>query len=170
VWSEVFVDVALDNKESFNTYEANVNGGGNPLVSGYDRAHRLGLSLMAELPAEVMLSLITTAESGFHYNITATTEDPRARESDRAPWNIRSDLRFSRGIAVAGQKIGAFLEVRNLLNRENILTWDNHNIPSTTIWEENQDPTGDLNRAFTKQSQAIYDSPRLVSLGLTIDF
>ena len=163
-------DVALDNKESFNTYEANVNGGGNPLVSGYDRAHRLGLSLMAELPAEVMLSLITTAESGFHYNITATTEDPRARESDRAPWNIRSDLRFSRGIAVAGQKIGAFLEVRNLLDRENILTWDNHNIPSTTKWEEDQDPTGDLNRAFTKQSQAIYDSPRLVSLGLTIDF
>jgi len=162
--------VALDNKESFNTYEANVNGGGNPLVSGYDRAHRLGLSLMAELPGEVMLSLITTAESGFHYNITATTEDPRARESDRAPWNIRSDLRFSRGIAVAGQKIGAFLEVRNLLDRENILTWDNHNIPSTTIWEEDQDPTGDLNRAFTKQSQAIYDSPRLVSLGLTVDF
>lgn len=163
-------DVALANKEAFNTYEANVNGGGNPLVSGYDRAHRLGLSLMAELPAEVMLSLITTAESGFHYNITATTDDPRARESDRAPWNMRSDLRFSRSFPVAGQSIGGFLEVRNLFDRKNILTWDNRNIPSTAKWEEEQDPTGDLNRGFTAQSQAIYDTPRMVNLGFTIDF
>ena len=163
-------DVALDNKEAFNTYEGNVNGGGNPLVSGYDRAHRLGLSLMAELPAEVMLSLITTAESGFHYNITATTDDPRARESDRAPWNMRSDLRFSRSFPVVGQSVGAFLEVRNLLGRENILTFDNRNIPSRAKWEEDQDPTGDLNRGFTQEGQAIYDIPRMVNLGFTVDF
>ena len=161
---------ALDNKESYNTYEANVYGGGNPLVSGYDRAHRIGLTVLAALPAEVELALITTAESGFNFNITATTEDPRARETDRAPWNMRMDMRLNRGFSLGGYELGGFFEVRNLMNRENILTYDNRNVPSVTKWEEDGDPTGDLNRAFTRESQAIYDIPRMANLGITVDF
>ena len=164
------LQTALDNKERFNTYEANINGGGNPLVSGYDRGHRIGITLLAELPAQIGLTLISTAESGFNYNVTATTEDPRERESRRAPWNMRTDLRFNRGFEIAGYELGGFLEVRNLLDRENILTWDNRNIPSTTKWEEKEDPTGDLNRAFTAQSQPIYDIPRMANIGVTVDF
>jgi hypothetical protein len=147
-----------------------VNGGGNPLVSGYDRAHRIGFTLLATLPADVGLSVISTAESGFNFNITATGDDPRARETGRAPWNMRTDMRLDRGFAVAGYELGAFFEVRNLLSRDNILTWDNRNVPSTAKWEEDQDPTGDLNRAFTKESQAIYDIPRMANLGITVDF
>jgi hypothetical protein len=164
------LDTALENKESFNTYQANVNGGGNPLVSGFDRAHRIGLTLLASLPAKVGLALITTAESGFNYNITATTNDPRERESARAPWNVRTDMRLNRGFKLGGYELGGFFEVRNLLDRENILTFDNRNIPSTTKWEEDEDPTGDLNRAFTAQSQAIYDIPRMANIGITVDF
>ena len=164
------LNTALENKESFNTSQANVNGGGNPLVSGYDRAHRIGLTVLATLPADIGLSVISTAESGFNYNITATGDDPRARETGRAPWNMRTDMRLDRGFAVAGYELGAFFEVRNLLSRKNILTWDNRNVPSTAKWEEDQDPTGDLNRAFTKESQAIYDIPRMANLGITVDF
>jgi hypothetical protein len=164
------LETALENRQSFNTYEANVNGGGNPLVSGFDRAHRIGLTVLASLPAEVGLALITTAESGFNYNITATTDDPRSRESKRAPWNLRMDLRLNRGFKLGGYELGGFFEVRNLLDRENILTFDNRNIPSVTKWEEDEDPTGDLNRAFTNTSQAIYDIPRMASLGVTVDF
>ena len=164
------LDTALENKESFNTYQANVNGGGNPLVSGFDRAHRIGLTLLASLPAKVGLALITTAESGFNYNITATTNDPRERESARAPWNVRTDMRLNRGFKLGGYELGGFFEVRNLLDRENILTFDNRNIPSTTKWEEDEDRTGDLNRAFTAQSQAIYDIPRMANIGITVDF
>ena len=164
------LDTALANKERFNTYEANVNGGGNPLVTGYDRAHRIAVTLLAELPAEVGLTLISTADSGFNYNVTATTDDPRARETQQAPWNMRTDLRLHRGLALGGLSLGAFFEVRNLFDRENILTWDNRNIASTTKWEEDGDPTGNLNRAFTGQSQAIYDIPRMANIGVTVDF
>ena len=164
------LQTGLDNKQAFNTYQANVNGGGNPLVSGFDRAHRVGLTVLAKLPAAIGLALITTAESGFNYNITATTEDPRARESATAPWNMRMDLRFDRGISFGGYKLGVFLEVRNIMDRANILTFDNRNIPSRTKWEEDGDPTGDLNRAFTRESQAIYDIPRIANLGITVDF
>jgi hypothetical protein len=83
---------------------------------------------------------------------------------------MRTDLRFNRGFEIAGYELGGFLEVRNLLDRENILTWDNRNIPSTTKWEEKEDPTGDLNRAFTAQSQPIYDIPRMANIGVTVDF
>jgi hypothetical protein len=167
---ETALQTGLDNKQAFNTYQANVNGGGNPLVSGFDRAHRIGLTVLAKLPAEIGLALITTAESGFNYNVTATTEDPRARESAKAPWNMRMDLRLDRGISLGGYKLGAFFEVRNLMDRANILTFDNRNIPSRTKWEEDGDPTGDLNRAFTRESQAIYDIPRIANLGITVDF
>jgi len=125
---------------------------------------------MALLPAEFKMSLISTAESGFYYNITATTDDPRERETESAPWNLSTDLRLSRNFALSGRSLGAFMEVRNLFDRKNILTFDNRNIPSRTQWEEDQDPTGDLNRAFTPQSQAIYDNPRMVNLGFTVDF
>jgi len=163
------LQTTLDSKEQFNTYEQNVNGGGNPLVSGYDRSHRIGLTLQATLPAEVDLSVISTAESGFNYRVTATTEDPRARESDVAPWNLRTDVRASRVFAMG---VGAFLEVRNLLGRDNILTYDNRNIPSRTIWEESngQNPEGDLKRAFTQEGLPIYDTPRMVNVGLSVDF
>ena len=66
--------------------------------------------------------------------------------------------------------LGAFFEVSDLFDRENILTWDNRNIRSTADWEEDGDPTGDLNRAFTSQSQAIYDIPRMANFGVTVDF
>ena len=79
-------------------------------------------------------------------------------------------IRFDRGISFGGNKLGVFLEVRNLMDRENILTFDNRNIPSRTKWEEDGDPTGDLNRAFTRESQAIYDIPRIANLGITVDF
>ena len=164
------LETALANKERFNTYEANVNGGGNPLVTGYDRAHRIAVTLLAELPAQVGLTLISTGESGFNYNVTATTDDPRERETRQALWNMRTDLRLRRGLALGGLALGAFFEVRNLFDRENILTWDNRNIRSTANWEEDGDPTGDLNRAFTSQSQAIYDIPRMANFGVTVDF
>ena len=157
----------LDTKEAFNTFESNVNGGGNPLTSGYDRAHRIGLTLQAVLPAEVNVSLISTAESGFNYRLTSTGTDPRARETDRAPWNLQTDLRLSRGFAMG---VGAFLEVRNLFGRENIRTWDNRNIASTAIWENDQNPEGDLNRGFTQEGRPIYDMPRMVNVGLSVDF
>jgi hypothetical protein len=83
---------------------------------------------------------------------------------------MRTDMRLNRGFQLGGYELGAFFEVRNLMNRENILTYDNRNVPSVTKWEEDGDPTGDLNRAFTAQSQAIYDIPRMANLGITVDF
>ena len=111
-----------------------------------------------------------SAESGFIYRLSNTSDDPRLRETDRAPWNLTTDVRATRGFNILGMATGVFLEVNNLLDKKNILAFDNYNIPSAVIWEEDQNPTGDQNRAFSGSSNALYESPREIGLGLSFDF
>ena len=163
-------NIPFEDRETFNTFEANVRGGGNPLTGGFDREHRIGAALLGQLRSGVQVALITTAASGFIYRVVETSDDPRSRETDSAPWNVRTDLRLTRGFDLGAQRLNGFLEVRNLFDRENILTFDNRNVASTIIWEEEQDPTGDLNRSFTQEALPIYDIAREINLGFSIDF
>lgn len=160
----------LDDRSAFNTIERNVNGGDNALTQGYDRSHQVNASLVGSLPYQVSLSLIQRIESGFAYPLTQTSDDPRARETDRAPVNATTDVRLTRRLPLSGWKGGLFVEVTNLLDRENVLAFDNSTIPSQVQWEEDQDPTGELKRAFSGASIPLYGPPRQIGLGVTLDF
>lgn len=164
-------EIPFEDRNQWNTYSANVNGGGNPLESGYDREHRLALTFLIDLPYDVDITGISTAESGFWYDVTATSTDPREREQKRSPWSYRTDLRISKGFNLGGSRFGRiFLEGRNIFNTENILTWDNYNIASTALWEEEGDPTGDLNRATQLSGLPIYDIAREFYAGIDFSF
>ncbi|MDZ7308231.1 MAG: hypothetical protein ONB49_14400, partial [candidate division KSB1 bacterium] len=114
---------------------------------------------------------ISTAQSGFWYFLTNTTTDPRGREQARSPWSYRTDLRLSKGVNLGGTRVARiFAEARNLFNQSNILTWDNYNIPSATLWEKKQDPTGDLNRPTTQDGVPLYDIAREIYLGIDFSF
>ena len=130
----------------------------------------MSLSLQAHLPGGVDLSLIQSLETGFLYRLTQTSEDPRERATERGPANASTDVRLTRGVELMGTRAGVFLEVTNLLNRENVLAYDNSTIPSQVLWEEDQDPTGELNRAFSGQSIPLYGPPRQIGLGVSLDF
>ena len=160
----------LDDRSAFNTIERNVNGGDNALTQGYDRSHQFNASLVGSLPYQVSLSLIQRIESGFAYPLTQTSDDPRARETDRAPVNATTDMRLTRRFPLSGWKGGVFVEVTNLLDRKNILAFDNSTIPSQVQWEEDQDPAGELKRAFSCASIPLYGPPRQIGLGVTLDF
>ena len=162
-------DIPLDERETFNTIERTVAGGNNSLTSGFDRTHRLALTLLSSLPYAVDGSLVSTFESGFLYRVTATSTDERDIETKRAPFNFTVDLRLTRGFQLAGQNIGAFFEVRNLLDRENIVAFNN-DLESQILWEEKEDPTGVLNRAFNANGLPIYGSARRINLGFSLDF
>jgi outer membrane receptor protein involved in Fe transport len=164
-------DIPFEKGETFNTIERNVAGGQNPLTQGFDRTNRLALTLMADLPMDIASSLISTYESGFLYRVTATATDPRDIESKRAPFNMTVDLRLTRGFNYGDQRIGAFLEVRNLLDRENIVAFNGgSDVASQTLWETDEDPTGTLGRAFNANGLAIYGPARRVNLGFSLDF
>jgi hypothetical protein len=165
------MDIDFDANETFNTIERTVAGGSNPLTSGFDRSHRLALTLLADLPYAVDGSLVSSYESGFLYRVSATSTDERDIETKRAPFNMAVDLRLSRGFVYGDQRIGAFFEVRNLLDRENIIAFNGGGTSEDQIlWETEEDPTGVLNRAFNGSGQAIYGPARRVNLGFTVDF
>ena len=168
--------IPFDDRDQFNTYEQNVNGGGNALVSGFDREHRLSLSGVARLPYGVNLSLISQAESGFNFRVTETTADLRSRETARGPWSLQTDLRLTKAFELNQSYTGSvFFEARNLFDKENILTYENGTIANRALWEQSvadgdPDPTGELNRGFTQEGIPIYDAPRTVNLGFSLDF
>ena len=167
-------NIPFDDRDTFNSYEQNVVGGGGSadnLGGGYDRAHQLSVTLKAKLAWSTDLALISTAESGFFYRLEATGTDPRNRESDRAPWNLRTEVRASRQFKVGQYALSGFVEVRNLFDRKNVIAYDRYNIQSQVLWEDKQDPTGDLNRAYAGDSgQPIYGDPRQWSLGFSVDY
>jgi len=164
-------EIPFEDRDQWNTYLANVNGGGNPLESGYDREHRFALTFLLDLPYDVDVSGISTAESGFWYNVTQTSDDPREREQRKSPWTYRTDLRISKGFDLGGSRYGRiFLEGRNIFDTENILTWDNYNQESTRLWEEEEDPTGDLNRPTLLSGLPIFDIAREFYFGIDFSF
>ncbi len=170
--------IPFEDRKTFNTYEQNVNGGGNSLLSGYDRKHRLGLTLTADLSeltpgSEDRLAItgISTISSGFYYRVTETTLELRDREVANGPWNYRTDLRLTYGFGIGQRRmVSAFFEVRNIFDRENIISYDTASIASRGLWESTGDPTGLLNRPNSNQGVSFYDIPRETNFGISLDF
>ena len=102
----------------------------------------------------------------------------RARETGRSPWSFRTDFRVTRGFKInEGMSASGFFEIRNLFDKANIITYDNSDVAERAVWEESirddsidPNPGGILNRSFTAQGLSIYDRPREVAFGITLDF
>ena len=170
-FSPIDQTIPFDDRNRWNTYPVNITGGGNALDSGFDREHRLTLTFLMNLPFGVDFTGISTAQSGFWYFLTQTTTDPRGREQARSPWNYRTDLRFAKGVKLGGSRYGRiFFEGRNILNQQSILTWDNYNIASGRLWEEKNDPTGDLKRPTTADGLSLFDIGRELYFGIDFSF
>ena len=147
-------------------------------MTGFDRKHRVGLTLTGDFSAltpgeqdQLTLTAVSTLTSGFFFQVQETTTDLRDREIDDGPWNLRTDARLTYGFQVGeGRMFSAFLEVRNLFDRENIISYDRATNTSRRQWEEDRDPTGELNRAYSQEGHAIYDIPQEVNFGISVDF
>lgn len=171
-------DIPFDDRYTFNTVQLNVSGGGNPLITGYDRKHRLGLTLTGDFSSltpgegdQLLLTGITTLNSGFFYRIQETTTDLRDREVAEGPWTFQTDLRLTYGFHIDSRRTAsAFVEVRNLFDRKNIISYDNATNNSRRLWETDGDPTGELNRAYSDEGFTFYDIPREVNFGVSVDF
>jgi hypothetical protein len=84
---------------------------------------------------------------------------------------MKVDLRLSRSFNYGGQGISAFFEVRNLLDRENIIAFNGGGTSEDQIlWETDEDPTGVLGRSFNGHGLPIYGPARRLNLGFSLDF
>ncbi|MSS72700.1 MAG: TonB-dependent receptor [Candidatus Latescibacteria bacterium] len=165
-----FQDI-LNNRDLFSAFSRDIAGGGTAFDSGFDRTHRFTLTTLFTFPYEVDFSSITTAASGFFYLKQYTSTDPRELQIAKAPSTIQTDLRLTKGLKLSKYgRANVFLEVRNLLDRKNILTWNALDIPSTTLWEKDQDPTGTIKMPARQDGTPIYDIARETYFGISYDF
>ncbi len=161
----------LANRDKFSAFSRNFGGGGTAFDSGFDRTHRFTLTTLLTLPHEIDFSSITTAASGFFFSKSLTSINPREVEIAKAPYTIQTDLRFTKGLKVSKHgRANLFLEVRNMFDRKNILTWNSVDLNSSRLWETDRDPTGTLKMPARQDGSPIYDVARETHFGISYDF
>ncbi len=159
----------------------------NPLAGGFDRTHRLSGTVMVFLPADVQISAIGNAMSGFKYLPTENTENdpwfdvsPKMKEG---PWNYWVNLRLSWNGNVGGMRLMPFVEVRNVTNKKNILAYNNTPFQASVdqkIWElgrdlqpdtgDEQDPEGYWKVPFDWMGRPLYGPARQIWAGIEFGF
>jgi hypothetical protein len=159
-----------DDFRNYNTIELNVRGGQSSFTGGYDRPHRVTLSLVAGLPFDVTLSSLSTFQSGFYYPLTLEDPDGRLRKIGKAPWNSRTDLRLDKGLRFGQRRAAAFLEIRNLFNRVNIIGYDNSDVAGQELFEQTGNPTGQYGRTTFVDGSNAFDIVREIYAGIDFKF
>jgi hypothetical protein len=156
-------------RDRFSVVSRNIPGGSTAFDSGFDRTHRFTLTTLFNFPYQVDLSSITTSASGFWYRKQYTNK--QELEFGKSPYTVQTDVRFTKGLNVSKYgRANAFLEVRNLFGRKNILTWDGGSPLSDRQWEEKRDPTGLYNQPTRGDGTPIYDIARETYFGISYEF
>ncbi|MCS7230414.1 MAG: TonB-dependent receptor [Candidatus Kryptonium sp.] len=165
----------FQNAKYFAGYEMNVVSNLSSSFTGYDRPHRINLSLFLDFPApfrgiplDFRLSTFTTAASGFLYPLILA--DPRSRKLGEGPWNIRTDLKFEAGYSIGRIRISPYLEVKNLFDRENIIGYDRTTDEGQLLWEQKKIATGPLGLTVFRDGTSAFDIAREVYFGISINF
>lgn len=147
-----------------------------PAVVGWDQPHKVSTSIQLSIPQGVGPSLlgirplenssanvIFRATAGRPYTPT-TRERTLERNSGRRPWTYQWDLRLYRDFNVMGLRWSLFADVRNLLDRVNIIQVFSRTGkpddpgPDATSYSDNYDRFH------------YYGTPRRINLGLRIFF
>ncbi|MGA9363599.1 MAG: TonB-dependent receptor [Bacteroidota bacterium] len=165
----VFTQLPFDDAKNYKAYLINIGGGQSVLGAGFDRTHRVGFTLFFQFPAEISLSAVGTYASGFLYT-NPTVDNRTARQLVTAPSNSQLDLRLEKAFSFSGRRIAAFLDVKNVFNKKNILGYATGTGTSQILFYKTGDPTGDYHRSILEEGTSVYDLPRQVYLGFYFEF
>jgi hypothetical protein len=80
------------------------------------------------------------------------------------------DLRLEKAFTFTGIRVGVFMDVKNLLDRANILGYSTFTGTSQLKFYEKGDPTGEFNRTILPEGTSVYDMPRQVYIGAYVEF
>ncbi len=165
----VYTQLPFGDAKNFKQYEINVGGGASVLGAGFDRTHRLGYALSFQFPFEILLNVVGTYASGFLYT-NPTVDNRTARQLESAPSNSMVDIRVEKAFVFSGKRLGVFMDIKNLFNKENILAYATATGASQLKFHTTGDPTGEYNRAILEEGTSVYDMPRQVYVGLYFEF
>jgi hypothetical protein len=165
----VYTQLPFDDAKSWKGYEINVGGGQSVLGAGFDRTHRLGYALALQFPYDILLSILGTYSSGFLYT-NPTVDNRTARQLETAPSNSSVDVRVEKSLVFAGKRLGVFMDIKNLFNKQNILAYATGTGTSQLMFYQQGDPTGEYQRAILPEGTSVYDLPRQVYIGAYFEF
>jgi hypothetical protein len=159
----------FDDYKFYARIQNNVVGVNSTLTGGYDRTHRITASLFFKFKYDILLSVLGKFASGFYY--TKLFAEPRSRELGTAPWIKQVDLRLEKGFEVGQWRLAGFVDIKNVLDSENILTYfSSPDGKGQELWEKQEIPYGPDKRATTLDGSPIYDIARQIYFGVSVNF
>ncbi|MCB1060866.1 MAG: TonB-dependent receptor [Calditrichaeota bacterium] len=156
----------------------------------WDRRHQIVFNLGTEYPLKGKafsmewlrtgwtINLLSQLLSGLPYTPTQVNgSNIEGQEfSENTPWTYSTDLNIGRHFAMGGLNWQALLEIRNVFNTKNILGWDRNQDTIDTYLDgepgyinDSSSPNYGLNPHSGANPDA-WDNPRLVRVGLAVDF
>ena len=159
----------INDYDNFTRVELPVLSNNSALTGGYDRTHRVNYTMFFRFPYQISLTSIGLFQSGFKY--TPKFNDPRKQGLDikEAPWNTQVDLRLEKAFSFGSFRFAAYLDVKNVFDKGNLLAFD-YSTTYSDAWETSKDPTGLQKRPMAGDGTTFYDIPREMYFGITFDF
>lgn len=166
------------------------------LPAGWDRRHSVIGNLALNygprepllgvkwLPGDWAINLLANYGSGLPYTPTdASGTRIEGREmSERTPWTLNADLNATKYFTLVSRyRLGIFLEVRNLLDRRNILQVDDYygragepeafdSYTGEPGWVNDSASPNYVQNPFAGPNPEAWDNPRFIRLGLGVQF
>jgi hypothetical protein len=161
----------FDDFKYYTKIERHLIGGANLLVNGYDREHRISYTFFARFPYDISLTSIGTFQSGFFWAKRLIDSRVTGRQYTTSDWNSNIDLRIEKSFTLFEKyRVAFYADIKNILNKKNIVAYDNSIETGADRWEKEGNPEGTANRPISLAGSLFYDIPREFYFGVNIDF
>lgn len=126
------------------------------------------LSLLWDFPFDVKMSTMATYKSPWRYTQKLNVVNARYENKLDGESFFQVDMRLTKYITVAGFRGGLFFEMLNVLDRENILTFDDYG--QVSYYEQGLGPWGQLNRPTDQYGSPLAGIAREMYVGFEVSF
>jgi len=126
------------------------------------------LALLWDFPFDVKMSTIGTYRSPWRYTQQVNVTNLRYENKLNGDSFFQLDLRLTKYLKIAGFRTGLFFEALNVLNRVNVLTFENYFRDNE--YEREGNPWGLLNRPVDQYGSPLAGIARELYVGFEISF
>jgi len=126
------------------------------------------LSLLWDFPFEVKMATMATYKSPWRYTQQVDVTNARYENKLDGESFMQLDLRLTKYMTIAGIRGGLFVEILNVLDRENILTFENYF--KDDAYERDGNAWGQLNRPVDQYGSPLAGIAREMYVGFEVSF
>jgi len=169
--SSINQDAAFTNSLSYNNATKDYDWDVVYIWPTYSRGYndwKGKLTLLWDFPFDVKLSTLATYKSAWRYQKRLAVTNLRYEDMLDGQDFFQLDLRLMKYTNLLGVRAGLFVEVLNVMNRENILTFDNYN--DSNLYESEGNAWGVLNRPVDQYGSPLAGIAREIYAGFEISF